>query len=109
MPLDRHKTVRQSLSYVDRHPDWPETARLDMPVWELVARNLFDIANHPDRKVRGSVARATRAQKIILERLSGTRRMGTNPAVRGKKGLTLIDLTAGAIGGETDEQGEVQE
>ena len=98
MPLDRHKTIRAALSYVDRHPEWPTTDRLDMPIWELVARNLFDIANHPNVKQPGSMAKATKAQKIILERLTGTRRMGTNPAVRGQKGIKLLDLT-----GDSDE------
>jgi hypothetical protein len=96
MPLDRHKTVRQALQYVDRHPEWPDEnliARIDMPIWELVARNLFDKANHPDITKRGSLAEATRAQKIILNRLSGTRRMGTNPAVRKQNQITLTDLT----------------
>ena len=96
MPLDRHKTVRQALLFVERKPDWPTERnedRLDMPVWELVARNLFDIANSPNVKVRGSVANATRAQKIILDRLTGTRRMGTNPAVRTDKQIQLRDLT----------------
>ncbi|QQO39341.1 hypothetical protein SEA_CRUNCHYBOI_55 [Microbacterium phage CrunchyBoi] len=93
MVLNRHKTVRQALSYVDRYPEWPATERLDMPVWELVARNLFDIANHPNVKVRGSVAKATRAQKIILDRLTGTRRQGTNPAVQNTQRVKLLDLT----------------
>ena len=93
MPLDRHKSIRQALRYVDRYPEWPEVERLDMPVWELVARNLFDIANHPNVRVRGSVAKATRAQKILLDRLTGTRRQGTNPAVRNAKRLKLLDLT----------------
>lgn len=107
MPLDRHKSIRQALSYVDRYPDWPETARIDMPIWELVARNLFDIANHPNTKVRGSLARATRAQRILLDRLTGTRRQGTNPAVRNAKSLQLLDLTIGlteSTEGTTDER-----
>jgi hypothetical protein len=94
--LDRHKTVRQALSYVDRNPEWPDEnviARIDMPAWELVSRNLFDIANHPNPKVRGSMAMAIRATKIILNRLSGTRRMGTKPAVRTTKKIKMLDLT----------------
>ena len=100
MALDRHKTIRQALSYVDRHPEWPDISRLDMPIWELVARNLFEHANFPNPKVPGALARATRAQKIILERLTGTRRMGTNPAVRNSKNLILKDLTGGALDAE---------
>ncbi|QKY80411.1 hypothetical protein SEA_PABST_53 [Microbacterium phage Pabst] len=93
MVLNRHKTVRQALSYVDRYPEWPAIDRIDMPIWELVARNLFDIANHPNVRVRGSVAKATRAQRIILDRLTGTRRQGTNPAVQNTKRVQLLDLT----------------
>ena len=116
MPLDRHKTIRQALTYVDRYPDWPETQRLDMPVWELVARNLFDIANQPNVRVRGSMAKATRAQKILLDRLTGTRRQGTNPAVRNSKSLKLRDLTVSLttpMGGTdndgSNERGEASE
>lgn len=98
MPLDRHKTVRQALQYVERHPEWPSEQvqqRLDMPIWEMVARNLFDIANKPDTTVVGSMAKATKAQKIILDRLTGTRRAGTHPAVRNDKQIKIRDLTTG--------------
>lgn len=99
MPLYRHKTIRQALRYVERYPEWPEESqdRLDMPIWEMVARNLFDIANNPDRRVVGSVGRSTRAQKILLDRLTGTRRMGTNPAVRNANTLKLVDLTVSVL------------
>jgi len=94
--LSKHKTVRQALQYVDDNPEWPDTSRLDMPVWEMVARNLFEHANNPD-KSRMAMNRATRAQKMILDRLTGTRRTGTNPAVRNAQGVHLVDLTAGII------------
>lgn len=92
--LSRHKTVRQALQYVEDNPEWP-AQRLDMPVWEFVARNLFEIANNPDTRVVGSLGRATRAQRIILDRLTGTRRIGTHPAVRSNKQILFTDLTAG--------------
>jgi hypothetical protein len=92
--LSKHKSVRQALQYVENEPEWPDTPRLDMPVWEIVARNLFDHANNPD-KSRTSMNRAVRAQKIILDRLTGTRRTGTNPAVRNAQQVHLADLTAG--------------
>lgn len=97
MPLDRHKTIREALQYVDRNPEWPMTDRLDMNVWELVARNLFEHANNPDSRVIGSVGRATRAQRIILDRLTGMRRPGTHPAARHENKLTFTDLTAGPL------------
>lgn len=100
MPLERHKTVRDALRFVAANPHWPDEnleSRLEMPVWELVARNLFDIANYPDAKVVGSVNKATRAQRILLDRLSGTRRMGTNPAVKRANKLQMVDLTVASI------------
>ena len=78
--LKKHKTIRQALHYVDEHPEWPVVERLEMEVWEIVARNLFEIANNPDTRVVGSVNRSTRAQRLILDRLSGTRRAGTHPS-----------------------------
>jgi len=100
MPLARHKTVRQALLAVEDSPDWPNDsmqARFEMPVHEMVARNLFDIANHPDVKNQASMNRSLRAQKIILDRLTGTRRMGTHPAVRNQKQVKIVDLTAGSL------------
>ena len=94
--LARHKTVREALQYV---ADNPETTRdpIDTPVWELIARILYDIANSPDARVRGSMARATRAQAMISDRMVGTRRAGTHPAQARKQTVMLKDLT-GAIG-----------
>jgi hypothetical protein len=68
-----------------------------MPIWELIGRQLFDIANFPDMKVVGSVNKATRAQRIILDRTAGTRRMGTNPAVQNANRLEMVDLTQGML------------
>lgn len=96
--LQKHKTIRQALQYVSDRPDWPTdevTGRMDLPVWELVARNLFDIANHPDASSKAKMAQTVRAQKIILDRLTGTRRQGTHPAVRNTKTLKMRDLTEG--------------
>ena len=96
MPLYRHKTIAQALRAVEDSPDWPDDdirKRMEMPVWEMVARVLFDYANHPDLKNRASLAKSLRAQKIILDRLTGTRRQGTNPAVRNKRKVRILDLT----------------
>ena len=94
--LARHKTVREALQHV---ADNPESTRdpIDTPVWELIARILYDHANSPDARVRGSLARATRAQKMISDRLVGTRRAGTHPAQAREQTVMLKDLT-GAIG-----------
>lgn len=108
--LAKHKSAKQALEYVDRHPDWPlddegnRVAPLELACWELIARNLFVHANEPDTSVVGSVNRALRAQQVILNRTTGTRRTGTAPAVARDSGVTLVDLTTHAIG--TGEQTE---
>lgn len=94
--LSKHKGVREALQYVADHPELRQ-APIDTPVWELVARILFELANNPDAKVRGSMARATRAQKMISDRLVGTRRPGTHPARATRAEVTFRDLTEGAI------------
>ena len=90
-------TVRQALQAVADHPEPDTDVLLDVRVHELIARTLFDIANSPNPKVRGSVARATRAQKIILNRLVGTRRPGSHPAARSGGDLEMVDLTIGVL------------
>lgn len=95
-PLAKHKTVREALQYVANNPEM-KTAPIDTPVWELVSRILFEIATRPDARVRGSMARATRAQKLISDRLVGTRRPGTHPAEAKKRQVSFVDLTRGAI------------
>lgn len=90
--LARHKTVKEALAYVAKHPDMT-TDPIDTPVWELVARILFDIANNPNPRIRGSLTRATKAQKIIADRLVGTRRAGTHPAQVREQQLMFVDLT----------------
>lgn len=93
--LAKHRTIRQALKYVADHPEWPTTPRTEMPIWELVARNLFQISNHPDTRIIGSINKSTKAQAIILNRTTGTRRAGTHPAVRNASQVNLKDLTAG--------------
>lgn len=89
----RNKTIQEALQYVANHPDQSDKDTLDVPAWELVSRVLFHIANNPDRRVRGSMGRATRAQKLIMNRLSGRRRPGTHPAQVGADPLDFVDLT----------------
>ncbi len=88
----KHKSIREALEYVAAHPV-STSDPIDTPVYELVAQSLFDIANKPNRKVRGSMARANRARKIIFDRLVGRRRTGTHPAqVQGDE-IDFVDLT----------------
>ena len=94
MELKRHKSIAEALQYVADHP--AQGAPIDAPVYELVGRALFHVANNPDTKVRGSFAKANRAQKLILNRMVGRRRPGTHPAQTRSEEIEFIDLTAGA-------------
>ena len=91
-----HKTVEQALQYVADHPDITRPP-IDTPVWELVARTIYGIANSPDKRVRGSMGRAHAAQKILLDRMVGRRRPGTAPVQTGGAEVTFVDLTVGVL------------
>jgi hypothetical protein len=91
-------TVREALQNVADYPRMLDDEIIQHPVHELVCRNLFEIANHPDERVRGSMSRANKARKIILDRLVGKRRAGSHPATRNEVRLDFIDLTGGEIG-----------
>lgn len=95
--LARHKSVRAALQYVVDNP-YMATAPIDTPVWELIARIMFELANNPNIQEKGSLARATRAQKMIADRLVGTRRAGTHPSQRRKQEVLFVDLTQKAVG-----------
>ena len=43
------------------------------------------------------MARATKAQKLIFNRLVGTRRPGTHPVARQNGGIEFLDLTKGSL------------
>ena len=91
-------TIKQALEAVAEHPELSTDVVLDVKVHELVARTLYEIANSPDSKVRGSLPRASRAQRLILNRLVGLRRPGSLPAARSVGGLDFVDLTQGVLG-----------
>jgi hypothetical protein len=91
-------TVRQALQRVADYPVMLTDEIIEVPAHELIARTLFDIANKPDAKVRGSLARSNRARKLILDRLGGKRKAGTQPAVKTKESINFIDLTQGELG-----------
>ena len=78
---------------------------IDVPVHELIAKVLFEVANTPDQRVRGSMRRATRAQKIIMDRLVGKRLPGTSPAAQREQEINFVDLTAGLLGNEDEDDG----
>jgi hypothetical protein len=90
-------TIREALQRVADYPKPLNDEWLQMPVHELVARSLFDIANSPDSKVRGANSRANKARKMILDRMAGRRRSGTKPVSTGAIDITFVDLTGGEI------------
>jgi len=90
-------TVRQALQMVADNPHMVTDEIIQLPVHELIARNLFEIANSPDTNVRGASARANKARKMILDRLVGKRRAGTSPAAKTDEQIEFVDLTAGAL------------
>ena len=93
---EQRKSVAEALQYVAEHPIPPAEA-IDAPVWEMIARSLFDIANSPNVKQRGSLARSTKAQKLIADRLVGRRAPGTAPVVKTSQAIEFVDLEAGAL------------
>ena len=93
----KSKTIPEALQYVADHPQPSSDNALLMPAWEHVSRSLFEIANSPNPKVRGSMARATKAQKISLDRLVGRRRPGTHPAQSRTDEIEFVDLTQAVI------------
>lgn len=90
-------TIQQALQRVADNPEPDTDEMLQLPVHELVARTLFDIANKPDAKVRGSMARSNRARRMIMDRLVGRRRAGSHPATRNVEVLEFVDLTGGEL------------
>ena len=91
-------TIQQALTRVSEK--WESARDMDMigtPVYELIGFTLFDIANSGDVRVRGSIRRSTRAQKIIMNRMVGLRRPGSRPITRENDGLEFVDLTMGVL------------
>lgn len=86
-------TIRDALQKVADNPVLMEDELIQVPAYELVARALFEIANKPDASVRGSMPKANKARKMILDRLVGRRRAGSHPATRNPTEIEFIDLT----------------
>ena len=98
MELGMGVTIQQALTKVSEK--WEAARDMDIigtPVYELIGFTLFDIANSGDARVRGSIRRSTRAQKIIMNRMVGLRRPGSRPVTRENDGLEFVDLTVGVI------------
>lgn len=91
-------TIQQALTKVSEK--WEAARDMDIigtPVYELIGFTLFDIANSGDVRIRGSIRRSTRAQKIIMNRMVGLRRPGSRPITRENDGLEFVYLTVGVI------------
>ena len=92
--MSQKRTVREALQHVADYPTPVDDEVVTTHTGELIARTLFDIANKPDANVRGSMNRANRARKMIMDRLAGKRRAGTAPARANTSEMLLIrDLT----------------
>jgi hypothetical protein len=91
----KHVTVQQALQYVADNPRLATDEVTQVPVWELVSRSLYEVANNPDTNARGSFARANKARKMIMDRLVGKRRAGSHPATRQEVPIEFHDLTTG--------------
>lgn len=90
----KHVSIRQALQNVADNPVLATDEIVNVHVHELVARALYEIANRPDASQRGSMTRANKARKMILDRLVGKRRAGSHPATRTQVPIEFEDLTA---------------
>jgi hypothetical protein len=90
-------SIRQAIQHVADNPEMKTDVLLDVPVHELVARSLFEIANGVKVGDRGSLGRANIARNMIFTRLVGRRRAGSHPATERKVEMEFVDL-AGELG-----------
>ena len=95
--MKREVTVRAALQHVADNPVLQTDELIQVPVYELVSRALFEIANKPDANTKGSMRRANTARKIILDRMVGKRRAGSHPATRKEVAVEFKDLTGGEL------------
>lgn len=90
-------TIQQALQQVADRPQMSDDNLLDHKVHELVCRSLFEIANNPQIRERGSMTRANIARQMIFTRLVGRRRAGSHPATKQKVEVDFVDLTGKAV------------
>jgi hypothetical protein len=90
-------TIQQALQQVADHPAMSDDNLIEHKVHELVCRSLFEIANEPQIKVRGSLTRANTARNMIFTRLVGRRRAGSHPATKVKVEVDFVNLTGKAV------------
>lgn len=98
-------SIQKALKGAADNPADSDDNRLDMPIHEHIAHKLWDIANYPNHTKRGSMRRATRAQKIIMDYMVGLRKPGSLPLSKKGGEIEFVDLTAG-IPGPADDSGD---
>ena len=91
-----HISIKTALEQVAANPALKSDNLLIMPVYEAVARKLYDISRNPSGTFRGQ-QRAVRAQKLIANRLAGLRGAGTLPVHEEPDEIEFLDLTGGAL------------
>ena len=84
------RNIRQALQHAADNPSMDTDELVALPVSELVARTLFEIANEVSPKTK---ARANNARKLIFDRMVGRRKPGTHPARRNTVSIEFQDLT----------------
>ncbi len=89
----KHVTILQAMQHVAQNPVPVTDEVTQLPVSELITRALYEIANKPDASVRGSMTRANKARKMILDRSVGKRRPGSLPATKTDVTIDFHDLT----------------
>lgn len=90
----RRMTIPQALQHVADNPELQTEELIALPVYELVARTLFEMANNVNTEDRRSMQRANLARKMIFDRLVGKRRPGSHPATKKQRPeVQFADLT----------------
>lgn len=88
----KHMSIQEALQYVADKPAIATDEIIELPVYELICRSLFELANSPNVNNKGSLRKANVARKILLNRMVGTRRTGSHPATRREISVEFVDL-----------------
>lgn len=96
--MAKNISVRKALDIVSKEPaNNLYDVTLDTPVYLIISRILFDMANDPNPSVKGAMGRANQAQRMISLRTAGVRPAGTVPLTGEVETIEFLDLTRGAI------------
>lgn len=89
----KNMSIRQALQHVADNPVMKTDEMLVVPVHELVARTLFEIANTPMTGRGRDMSRANIARSMIFNRLVGKRQPGSHPATKHQNAVAFRPLT----------------